>query len=97
MIRACATSLSGAAFTGVRAVASAQNAKAVLFSPAGMVVGGALKPAGTFSRCTSIGPSKPSLRSADTVTGTALPFQTAGAVGLKVTAKLGRGGRIVNR
>src|SRR6266404_1919788 len=96
-MRACALTLSGGRFCGVFAAGSAQKARVVLFSPAGMVVTGALNPAGIFSRRTSIGPSKPSVRLAETVIGTALPFQTAGEVGLKLTAKSGRGGRTVRR
>src|ERR1700732_4870417 len=98
-MRARALTLSGGTFCGVFAVGSAQKARVVLFSPAGMVVTGALNPAGTFSRRTSIRPSEPSPRLGATETGmgTALPFQTAGEVGLKLTVKSGRGGRTVSR
>src|SRR5262245_13330337 len=77
------------------ALASANRAKLVLFSPAGIVVAGALKPVGRFSSFSSIGPSYSSMRSALTVIGSALPLLTAGAVGVKLTLKLGRGGRMV--
>src|SRR5437899_8238 len=92
-----ATSLSGGCLAGIWADGAADIAKVVLFSSTGMVVSGALNPAGTLSRWTWIGPLNPSVRSAVTVTGTAPPRQMAGARGLKLTEKSGRGGRIVSR
>src|SRR5260370_1211054 len=76
---------------------SAKRAKEVVVSPAGIVVDGALKPAGKFSKRTSMAPSKPSCRSAVTFMGRAPPFHTRGLVGSNFTVKSGRGGRIVKR
>src|SRR5437870_5707004 len=83
--------------TGVLADGSAHRANEVVVSPAGIVVAGALNPGGRFSSRTSMAPSKPSSRSAVTLMGSAPPFHTAGLVGLKLTMKLGRGGRIVKQ
>ena len=65
--------------------------------PASMNVAGAWNPGGSPSSFTSTGPSNPSRRVIVTPTGTAPPFQTAGAVGLKLTVKSGFGGRTVTR
>ena len=73
------------------------DTKAVLFSPAGTVVVGALNPSGRFCNSIAMSPSKPSKRSTLTVIGKAPPFQTDGAVGVKFTVKLGRGRRSVSR
>ena len=94
---AWAVSFSGFARAGTDADGSANKAKLVLVSPAGTVVGGALKPGGRLSSRTSIGPSKSSMRSAFTAIAAAPPFVTAGAVGLKETLKLGLGSRTVRR
>src|SRR6185437_14671543 len=82
---------------GTVAAASANSATDVLNSFASMVADGAEKPGGKPSSFTRIGPSKPSIRAALILTGTAPPFHTAGAVGAKLIEKSGRGDRTVSR
>lgn len=82
---------------GTFASASAKSANVVVVNPASTNVSGALKPSGRPSNFTDTGPSKPSMRVTVTFTGSAPPFHTAGAGGVKLTAKSGFGGRTVTR